>query len=212
MAGEFAPFVAQAERPSSPALLPLAGEGSNQGEKMNAVATINNSLPAVVNGAEHEQQHQYLTFMLNCEIFAIGILRIKEIIEYGNLTEVPRMPSFIRGVINLRGAVVPVIDLGSRFGKQASAVSRRTCIVIIEVEHDGAQQVVGVMVDAVNEVLDIPTTEIEPAPSFGAKIRADFIRGMGKVDGKFVIILNVDHVLSLDEMSSLAGVETAVAA
>ncbi len=173
---------------------------------MNAVATINNMLPAVVNSAaEHEQQHQYLTFMLNNEVFAIGILRIKEIIEYGNLTEVPRMPSFIRGVINLRGAVVPVIDLGSRFGKQASAISRRTCIVIIEIEHDGAQQVVGVMVDAVNEVLDISPAEIEPAPSFGAKIRADFIRGMGKVDGKFVIILNVDHVLSLDEMSSLAG-------
>jgi purine-binding chemotaxis protein CheW len=182
---------------------------------MNAVATINNTLPAVTgNAAQEEQQHQYLTFMLNSEIFAIGILRIKEIIEYGNLTEVPRMPGFIRGVINLRGAVVPVIDLGSRFGKQASAISRRTCIVIIEVQHDDAQQVVGVMVDAVNEVLDIPATEIEPAPSFGAKIRADFIRGMGKVDGKFVIILNVDHVLSQDEMSSLAGVnpDTGVAA
>jgi purine-binding chemotaxis protein CheW len=170
---------------------------------MNAVATINNTLPAVTgNAAQDEQQHQYLTFMLNSEIFAIGILRIKEIIEYGNLTEVPRMPSFIRGVI----------DLGSRFGKQASTVSRRTCIVIIEVEHDGGQQVVGVMVDAVNEVLDIPATEIEPAPSFGAKIRADFIRGMGKVDGKFVIILNVDHVLSLEEMASLSGENTALAA
>ncbi|HEX5339230.1 MAG TPA: chemotaxis protein CheW [Gallionella sp.] len=147
-----------------------------------------------------------MTFMLGGEVFAIGILSIKEIIEYGQLTQVPRMPGFIRGVINLRGAVVPVIDLGSRFGKQPSGVSRRTCIVIIEIEHEGAHQVVGVMVDAVNEVLDIPATEIEPAPSFGAKIRADFIRGMGKVDGKFVIILNVDHVLSLDEMASLAGV------
>ncbi len=173
---------------------------------MNALATINKSLPAVAGIAvEHEQQHQYLTFMLNSETFAIGILRIKEIIEYGNLTEVPRMPSFIRGVINLRGAVVPVVDLGSRFGKLASAVSRRTCIVIIEVEHDGGQQVVGVMVDAVNEVLDIPASDIEPPPTFGAKIRADFIRGMGKVEGKFVILLDVDHVLSLDEMSSLAG-------
>jgi purine-binding chemotaxis protein CheW len=179
---------------------------------MNAVAILNNTLPAVTaNAAQDEQQHQYLTFMLNSETFAIGILRIKEIIEYGNLTEVPRMPSFIRGVINLRGAVVPVVDLGSRFGKQASTVSRRTCIVIIEVEHDGAQQVVGVMVDAVNEVQDIPAAEIEPAPSFGAKIRADFIRGMGKVDGKFVIILNVDHVLSLDEMASLTGVNESTA-
>ncbi|HEX5336844.1 MAG TPA: chemotaxis protein CheW [Gallionella sp.] len=174
---------------------------------MNAIATINNGLPALAgNATAEEQQRQYLTFMLNSEVFAIGILSIKEIIEYGQLTEVPRMPDFIRGVINLRGAVVPVIDLGSRFGKQPSVVSRRTCIVIIEIEHEGAQQVVGVMVDAVNEVLDIPATEIEPAPSFGAKIRADFIRGMGKVDGKFVIILNVDHVLSLDEMASLAGV------
>lgn len=174
---------------------------------MNAIATINKSLPAVANGAmQDEQQRQYLTFMLSGEVFAIGILNIKEIIEYGQLTEVPRMPEFIRGVINLRGAVVPVIDLGSRFGKPASLVSRRTCIVIIEIEHEGEHQVVGVMVDAVNEVLDISATEIEPAPSFGAKIRTDFIRGMGKVDGKFVIILEVDHVLSLDEMSSLAGV------
>ena len=173
---------------------------------MNAIAQINKSLPAVANNAtQEEQQRQYLTFMLSGEIFAIGILSIKEIIEYGNLTEVPRMPDFIRGVINLRGAVVPVIDLGSRFGKASSSVSRRTCIVIIEVQHEGEQQVVGGMVDAVNEVLDIPASEIEPAPSFGAKIRADFIRGMGKVDGKFVIILNVDHVLSLGEMSGLAG-------
>ncbi len=155
------------------------------------------------------QQGQYLTFMLSGEVFAIGILSIKEIIEYGNLTEVPRMPGFIRGVINLRGAVVPVIDLGVRFGKQPGNVSRRTCIVIIEVQHEGEQQVVGVMVDAVNEVLDIPVSEIEPPPSFGAKIRSDFIRGMGKVEGKFVIILDVDHVLSVDEISSLAGLGNA---
>ncbi len=173
---------------------------------MNAIATSSKSLPAVTgDAAQDEQQRQYLTFMLNGEVFAIGILSIKEIIEYGNLTEVPRMPDFIRGVINLRGAVVPVIDLGSRFGKQPSSVSRRTCIVIIEIEHENEPQVVGVMVDAVNEVLDIAPSEIEPAPSFGAKIRADFIRGMGKVDGKFVIILDVDHVLSLDEMSALTG-------
>ncbi len=176
---------------------------------MNEIAQINKTLPAVASGVtEDEQQRQYLTFMLGGEVFAIGILSIKEIIEYANLTEVPRMPEFIRGVINLRGAVVPVIDLGARFGKPMSAVSRRTCIVIIEVEHEGEQQVVGVMVDAVNEVLDIEAGEIEPPPSFGARIRADFIRGMGKVEGKFVIILNVDHVLSLDEMSTLAGMGT----
>ena len=157
---------------------------------------------------EGQEQQQYLTFMLGGEVFAIGILAIKEIIEYGQLTEVPRMPASIRGVINLRGAVVPVIDLSARFGKPATTVGRRTCIVIIEVRSDldaeEAAQVVGVMVDAVNEVLDIPGGEIEPAPNFGAKIRADFIKGMGKVEGKFVIILNADRVLSVDEMAELA--------
>ena len=153
-----------------------------------------------------EDSQQYLTFMLSTEVFAINILNIKEIIEYGQLTEVPRMPEFIRGVINLRGAVVPVIDLGARFGRQTTSVSRRTCVVIIEVEHDDEQQVVGVMVDSVNEVMDILPDQIEPAPHFGANIRADFIAGMGKVEAKFVIILNVDRVLSLDEMATLAAV------
>ena len=119
------------------------------------------------------------------------------------------MPDFIRGVINLRGSVVPVIDLGARFGKQPTSLSRRTCVVIIEVAHESEQQVVGVMVDAVNEVMDILPDQIEPAPNFGANIRADFIAGMGKVEGKFVIILNVSHVLSLDEIATLAAVDNA---
>jgi purine-binding chemotaxis protein CheW len=155
-----------------------------------------------------DEQHQYLTFILGGEVFAIGILAIKEIIEFGQLTEVPRMPRSIRGVINLRGAVVPVIDLSARFGRKPTEVGRRTCIVIIEVRAEAEEtQTVGVMVDAVNEVLDIPAAEIEPAPSFGAKIRADFIQGMGKVDGKFVIILNADRVLSVEELAELATVE-----
>lgn len=148
---------------------------------------------------------QYLTFILGKEVFAINILNIKEIIEYGNLTEVPKMPSFIRGVINLRGAVVPVIDMAARFDKPSAEITRKTCIVIIEVEHEETKQVVGVMVDAVNEVLDIEQGDIEPAPSFGANIRADFIDGMGKIEGKFVMILNVNKVLSVDEIAELAG-------
>lgn len=148
---------------------------------------------------------QYLTFILGREVFAINILNIKEIIEYGNLTEVPKMPAFIRGVINLRGAVVPVIDMAARFDKPGSEITRKTCIVIIEVEHEDAKQVVGVMVDAVNEVLDIDASEIEPAPSFGAHIRADFIEGMGKIDGRFVILLNVNRVLSVSEIATLTG-------
>lgn len=146
---------------------------------------------------------QYLTFVLGREIFAINILNIKEIIEYGQLTEVPKMPAFIRGVINLRGAVVPVIDMAARFDKPTAELTRKTCIVIIEVAHAEGTQVVGIMVDAVNEVVDIESGNIEPAPSFGANIRVDFIEGMGKIDGKFIILLNVNKVLFVDEISSL---------
>lgn len=151
------------------------------------------------------EEGQYLTFLIGGEMFAISILGIKEIIEYGNLTTVPMMPEFIRGVINLRGAVVPVVDLSARFGRTVSEVTRRSCIVIIEVEADEEKQDVGVVVDSVSEVLEIPAAEIEPPPSFGARIRADFISGMGKVNGQFVIILNADRVLSVDEMAMLSG-------
>lgn len=157
--------------------------------------------------APQNDERQYLTFMLGGEMFAIGILSIKEIIEYGQLTTVPMMPECIRGVINLRGAVVPVVDLSARFGRQPSEITRRSCIVIIEVLASGEKQDVGVVVDSVSEVLEIPATEIEPAPAFGAKIRAEFISGMGKVGGRFVIILNVNHVLSIDEMASLSQLE-----
>jgi purine-binding chemotaxis protein CheW len=162
------------------------------------------NLPVVAGSAAIEEDHQYLTFLLSGEMFAINILNIKEIIEYGNLTEVPMMPGFIRGVINLRGSVVPVVDLSARFGRLKTEVSRRTCIVIIEVAgSDETTQDIGVMVDSVSEVLEIPRLEIEPPPAFGAKIRVDFIHGMGKVAGKFVIILDADRVLSVDELSSL---------
>ena len=144
-----------------------------------------------------EAPSQYLTFTLGGEMFAVGILNVKEIIEYGNLTEIPMMPTFIRGVINLRGSVVPVIDLAARFGGNSSELGRRTCIVIVEVADGELQHDIGIMVDAVSEVLDIPGSEIEPPPTFGAKIRADFIFGMGKFNGKFVIILNINNVLSI---------------
>jgi purine-binding chemotaxis protein CheW len=152
------------------------------------------------------QASQYLTFALGGEMFAVGILNVKEIIEYGNLTQIPLMPPFIRGVINLRGSVVPVIDLAARFGGSASTPGRRSCIVIVEVAgDDGVRHDIGVLVDAVSEVLDIPPAEIEPPPSFGAKIRADFIFGMGKVGGKFVIILSIDKVLSVEEIAQLTS-------
>jgi purine-binding chemotaxis protein CheW len=161
-------------------------------------------LPVVAGQAKADEEQQYLTFLLSGEMFAIAILNIKEIIEYDNLTEVPMVPGFIRGVINLRGSVVPVVDLSARFGRNRTEVSRRTCIVIIEVKGgDESKQDIGVMVDSVSEVLEIPRSEIEPPPAFGAKIRVDFIHGMGKVAGKFVIILDADKVLSVDELSML---------
>jgi purine-binding chemotaxis protein CheW len=159
--------------------------------------------PSGVQGQIQGEQGQYLTFLLHNEMFAIGILHIKEIIEYGQLTSVPMMPVFIRGVINLRGAVVPVVDLATRFGGQASEITKRSCIVIIEVGSEEGRHDIGVVVDSVSEVLEIPCSEIEPAPAFGAKIRTDFIQGMGKVNGKFVIILSVDKVLSVEEIALL---------
>lgn len=157
---------------------------------------------------QDDTPQQYLTFLLGGEMFAVGILNVKEIIEYGTVTGIPMMPPFIRGVINLRGAVVPVIDLSSRFGNHPSEVSRRTCIVIVEVSEGDERQDIGIVVDAVSEVLEIPRTEIEPPPTFGAKIRADFITGMGKVGGRFVIILNVSQVLSVEEISLLSQIGT----
>ena len=173
---------------------------------------VTDNLPAPVagRGVVTEDQEQYLTFLLNGEMFAIGILHIKEIIEYGSLTDVPMMPGFIRGVINLRGSVVPVIDLAARFGRQRSEISRRTCVVIIEVAaEDDSRQDIGVVVDSVSEVLEIPRDHIEPPPAFGAKVKVEFILGMGKVDNNFIVILDVQKVLSLSEMAGHPAVPAA---
>jgi len=155
-----------------------------------------------------EESGQYLTFLQRGEMFAIGILGIKEIIEYASLTTVPLMPEFISGVINIRGAVVPVIDLSARFGRETAVTTRRSCIVIIETVNNNEKMDIGIIVDSVSEVLEIPPSDIEPAPRFGTNIRADFISGMGKVDDKFVILLDISRVLSVDEMSSLASVSS----
>jgi len=161
--------------------------------------------------ADHQTQHvlqeprQFLTFLVAGEVFAADILHIKEIIEYGQLTVVPLMPAFIRGVINLRGTVVPVIDLAVRLGGQRTAVTRRTCIIIIEVTTSGEEgrQVIGMLVDAVNQVLEISSADIEPPPLFGARIRAQFLLGMGKVHDRFIILLDVDRVLAVEEIDLL---------
>jgi purine-binding chemotaxis protein CheW len=168
---------------------------------------------ALVRGtASAEERRQYLTFALNNEVFAIGILHVKEILEYADVAPVPLVPSFIRGVINLRGQVVPVIDLAARFSRTSAPVTKRSCVIIVEVGgrgEDGLQDI-GVVVDAVHTILDIPVNDVEPPPAFGAKIRTDFIQGMGRVNGKFIILLNLAGVISVDEMAqivSLSGTE-----
>ena len=156
--------------------------------------------------AEELQTTQYLTFKLDEEVLALDVAKVREILEESSITKVPQTPDFLRGVINLRGSVVPVIDLAARFGGRQTETSRRTCIVIIELTTAGEHHDIGVVVDAVSEVLEVSATDIEPSPSFGAKIRADFIEGMGKIAGKFVIILDIQKVLSVDEIAALATV------
>ena len=168
----------------------------------NVVTYGSGAIAALQSGAALPSQ--FLTFMLGAEQFAVGILHIKEIIEYGSLATVPMMPACVRGVINLRGAVVPVLDLQARFGRPASPVTKRTCIVIVETGDADDGQVIGVVVDAVNEVLELPASDIEPPPSFGAAIRSDFVSGMAKVRGNFVIVLDVANVLSIKDFSPLA--------
>ena len=152
-----------------------------------------------------EAEHQYLSFRLGDETFGLGILAVREIIEYGGMTDVPMMPPCVRGVINLRGAVVPVLDLAARFGRAPATIGRRSCIVIVESGMPPEQQVHGLLVDAVNAVLDIDPGQIEPPPSFGAGLRNDFIKGIGKVNGKFVILVNLESVLNVPEIAAMAG-------
>ena len=160
-------------------------------------AAVAASAPA---GAQSKSS-QFLTFALAGEVYAIDILNIKELIEYGNLTPVPMMPDYIAGVMNLRGSVVPVIDLAARFGTEPIEITKRTSIVVVEVSDRDTESEIGIVVDLVNEVIDIVAEDIEPPPAFGAHIRADFIAGMGKIDGRFLILLDVSNVLSIDELS-----------
>lgn len=153
--------------------------------------------------AAAEPPTQYLTFMLGDEVFAMDIRTVREIIQYGPMTTVPLMPSFVRGVINLRGAVVPVIDLQARFGRPVAGVGKKTCIVIFDAVRDGERVELGLLVDAVSEVIEIGADQIEPPPHFGTSVRRDFIRGMGKVASRFVILLEPDKALDVNDMALL---------
>jgi purine-binding chemotaxis protein CheW len=141
-------------------------------------------------------QAQYLTFQLAGEAYAVGILHVKEIIPYGALTVVPQTPPFIRGVINLRGSVVPVVDLALKFGLGASPVTHRTCIVIVEVSLDGERTVMGIIADSVSQVVELSADDILPPPPFGTKVKMNFLQGMGKAGARFLLILDLDRALS----------------
>lgn len=149
------------------------------------------------------ESSQYLTFILGDEVFAMDIRTVREIIQHAAMTIVPLMPPFVRGVINLRGAVVPVIDLQSRFGRECAKVSKKTCIVIFDASRDNEKMELGLMVDAVSEVIEIAPAQIEPPPQFGSSIQRDYILGLGKVNGKFIVILEPDRALNIDNMAML---------
>ena len=154
------------------------------------------------------EQTQYLTFQLASEEYAIGILQVKEIIAYGTLTTVPQTPRSIRGVINLRGNVVAVVDLSVKFGLPPSLVTDRSCVIIVETNPAGEKIVMGIVADAVNQVIDLPAQEILPAPAFGTHIRLDFLRGMAKAGLKFVLILDIDKVLAAEDINFTAALKS----
>jgi purine-binding chemotaxis protein CheW len=159
-------------------------------------------LPAA---ARTPDRAQYLTFSLSGGEYAIAVLRVREIIEYEAVTRVPSTPAFLRGVINLRGSVVPVVDLARKFRLAESPVTKRTCIIIAEVESETGRIVMGVLADAVNQVVDFRPDEIEPPPSFGTPVRVDYLRGLGKLGGEFVLVLDTDRVLSAGELADAAS-------
>jgi len=152
---------------------------------------------------ETVEQQQYLTFLLADEEYAISILRVKEIIGYDTVTSVPKTPGWIRGVINLRGNVVPVVDLAVRFGLTARPVTKTTCIIIVEWQMERQNTMMGVMADAVSQVMNIAEEEIQPAPSFGTRVNVDYLRGMAQMGKKFALLLDIDKVLSAEDTSDL---------
>ena len=144
---------------------------------------------------------QYLTFTLDEELFALDIAKVREVLDYTSITKVPQTPDFMRGVINLRGSVVPVVDMRSKFNMPVAETTVNTCIIIVEVDIDGEGTVLGAMADSVQEVLELGPEQIEPPPRIGTKLKTDFIKGMGKRDDHFVIILDIDKVFSASELT-----------
>jgi purine-binding chemotaxis protein CheW len=150
-----------------------------------------------------DKEGKYLTFSLDNEEYGIGILKIKEIIGMMPITSVPQTPEFVKGVINLRGKVIPVLDLRLRFGMEPMEYTERTCIIVVEIEGESGTVMIGIVVDAVSEVLNIKGDDIEDTPTFGTKLNTDYILGMAKMEGGVKILLDIDRVLSAEEITFL---------
>jgi purine-binding chemotaxis protein CheW len=158
---------------------------------------------------EITETRQYLTFRLGEEVFATDVATVREVLDLTTITRIPRTPDFMSGVINLRGNVVPVVDLRLCFEMSKTEKSVNTCIVVLEMMVEGAATVIGALADSVEEVIDLEPDQIQPAPKIGTQIRTDFIKGMGKRDAQFIMILDIDRVFSAEQISAVRGAEAA---
>ena len=161
--------------------------------------------------SEITETRQYLTFKLGDEIFAIDVSKVREVLDFTVVTRIPRTPDFMSGVINLRGNVVPVVDLRLCFEMSRTEKTVNTCIVVVEMLVEGEPTVIGALADSVEEVIDLEPHQIQPPPSMGMQVRTDFIKGMGKRDAQFVMILDIDRVFSNQELSAVKSCESAAA-
>jgi purine-binding chemotaxis protein CheW len=182
---------------------------------MAEVTTKNERFPAVpaqarvaseqVRSAAADKEGKYLTFVLGNEEFGLEILKVREIIGYMNITSVPRTPCYVKGVINLRGQVIPVVDLRLKFGMESIEITEQTCIIVVEITQGPRQFQTGIVVDMVSEVLDVAGDDIEDSPRFGSSMDTDFILGMGKIGDSVKILLDIDKVLAGDDLSGFSG-------
>ncbi len=157
------------------------------------------------------EMRQYLAFQLGEEVFAIDVSHVREILEFNAVTKVPKTPEYMRGVINLRGSVVPVLDMRLKFNMTQTEKTVNTCIVVVEVSMNGENTIIGALVDSVQEVFELDPEQIEPAPRIGIQLNNDFIKGMGKRDDHFIIILDVNKVFTTEEVSAAQEIEMQLA-
>jgi purine-binding chemotaxis protein CheW len=160
-----------------------------------------------MSSTEITETRQYLTFKLGDEIFATDVAKVREVLDFTTITKIPRTPDFMSGVINLRGNVVPVVDLRLCFEMSKTEKTVNTCVVVVEMLLDGEATVIGALADSVEEVIDLEPEQIEPAPKIGTQIRTDFTKGMGKRDAQFIMILDIDRIFSAEELSAVRGAE-----